>query len=76
MTGLYLDKITTVSAGSESSFRASDVGKQIQRLAARGCSQDLRPPSEWRAIIIKLDEFGQAALRAACSPLCWALHLD
>jgi hypothetical protein len=32
--------------------------KQIQRLAARGWNHGLLPPSEWRTIVIKLDEFG------------------
>jgi len=52
-------KTKTISAGSQSSFRASDVAQANSQTCSAGMDHDLFPPSEWRAIVIKLDELGQ-----------------
>jgi hypothetical protein len=49
----------TISASYESSFRASDVAQANSETCSAGWDQDLLLPSKWRAIAIKLNEFGQ-----------------
>jgi hypothetical protein len=58
VTELDYDTIKTISAGSKSSFRASDGAQANSKTCSAGMDHDLLPPSKWRTIVIKMDEFG------------------